>query len=377
MKKSISLLLLLLTLFACSDDKTETDTTGAYLISGKFVTPNGEDAISKAKIELFKEGLLLKTQMTNSLGEFSLEELTPGTYDIRLSKGLFSASRTVTIDDANDLLEIILETIAVTDLPNIAVVTGSYDHIEDVLYNIGLVNPETQEPLFDIIEGQNIFGRSQAEPHKSHGNSLSHMNRTTNSQLQPNVDFDFADLIESPDLLNSYDIIFLNCGLNESKIEFSNNLTNYVANGGLLYATDWAFAYLEDITNGGEDYIDFYQPIHSGTSLSTEAELLNEDLASWLSLNFEIELTDNTVTIDEFLSSWQVVDTYDTETVIPWLYGPVEYNGISESKYLAYTFLHDEGAVLYSSFHTENETDEATSVERLMQYLVFELSAMK
>ena len=55
----------------------------------------------------------------------------------------------------------------------------------------------------------------------------------------------------------------------------------------------------------------------------------------------------------------------------------MEYDGISESKHLAYTFLHGYGGVLYSSFHTENNTSDATTVERLMQYMVFELADMK
>jgi hypothetical protein len=38
-------------------------------------------------------------------------------------------------------------------LPNIAVVTGEYDNIESVLYSIGLFNPITGAPLFDIIDG--------------------------------------------------------------------------------------------------------------------------------------------------------------------------------------------------------------------------------
>ena len=201
-------------------------------------------------------------------------------------------------------------------------------------------------------------------------------NRTFNPMLQPNVDFGFGDLIESPTLLADYDIIFLNCGLSESKVDFGNNITDYVANGGLLYATDWAYAYLNDITADGADYMSFYNPYRSGNSLSTEAEILDQTLIDWLELNFDIQVPNATVTIDEFLGGWQVVDTYDPTTVIPWLYGPVEYDGINESKHLAYTFLHGDGGVMYSSFHTENNTADATTVERLIQYMVLELAGM-
>ena len=157
----------------------------------------------------------------------------------------------------------------------------------------------------------------------------------------------------------------------------SNNITDFVNNGGLLYATDWAFIYLDNITAGGAEYMSFYDPYKSGDSVSTEAQILNPDLIDWISENFDIDIPNNTVIIDEFLPSWQAVDTYDMDTVLPWLYGPVEYDGISEDKHLAYTFLHGDGGVLYSSFHTENNTADATTVERLMQYMVFELADMK
>ncbi|WP_262627050.1 hypothetical protein [Winogradskyella tangerina] len=39
--------------------------------------------------------------------------------------------------------------------------------------------------------------------------------------------------------------------------------------------------------------------------------------------------------------------------------------------------MHGNGGVLYSSFHTENNVAEAITVERLMQYMVFELAAME
>lgn len=374
MKKSIAFLLMLLLAYSCSKDKSNS-LNGDFSISGKFVTPNVTDAVSKATVKLIKNNTVVKETSTDSEGKFTLSNLPSGDYELKISKGLFSAYQTVTLDDINDVFDIILDDIEITDFPNIAVVTGSYDHIEDVLYNIGLVNPITQEPLFDIIDGTAPFNRPNESAHIDRHQTT--FNKTFNPQLQPNVDFNFGDLIESPTLLSNYDIIFLNCGLSWSKTEFSNNLTQYVADGGLIYSTDWAFVYLDDITDNGNQYLSFYEPHKSGSSLSTEAEILNDDLIDWLALNFNVSIVNNSVTIDEFLDDWQVVDTYDENTVLPWLNGPVEYNGITEDKYLAYTFLHGDGGVFYSSFHTENETSDATTVERLMQYLVFELADLK
>ncbi len=375
MKKSIALLFALLLILACSkDDNSNNEPSGDYSISGKFVTPNGLDAVSKAQVKLYKDNTLVTESLTDSEGSFLLSDLDKDNYELIISKGAFSTTTSIDLDDLIDAFTFDFDSIPIEELPSIAVVTGSFDHIEEVLYNIGLFDPITEEPLFDIIDGYDTMDRNSGQDHHGHTSTAS---RTFNPMLQPNTDFGFGDFIESPALLADYDIIFLNCGLSEAKTDFSNNLTEYVNNGGLLYATDWAYAYLDDITSGGANYMSFYDPYRSGNSLSTEAEILNQDLIDWISLNFNIDIPDATVTIDEFLGGWQVVDTYDPTTVIPWLYGPVEYDGISESKHLAYTFLHGDGGVMYSSFHTENNTSDATTVERLMQYMVFELAALE
>ncbi|MCT4630084.1 carboxypeptidase-like regulatory domain-containing protein [Winogradskyella sp.] len=376
MKKTFFLLLALVLIVSCSKDKSDDSASGDYSISGKFVTPNGIDPVSKASVKLYKDGTLVNETITDSEGNFILENLSKDSYELSISKGQFRTSTSVNLSDLIDTFTFNLDNLPIDQLPSIAVVTGSYDHIEEVLYNIGLVDPTTGEPLFDIIDGHDVMDRNPNHTDHGHHQNTSIANRT-NPMLEPNVDFGFGDFIQDPDLLDNYDIIFLNCGLNESMAEFSNNLTNFINNGGLMYATDWAYKYLNDITADGTQYMSFYDPYKSGDSLSTDAQILNQDLIDWLSLNYNINIPNATVTIDEFLSGWQVVDTYDSATVLPWLYGPVEYDGISEDKHLAYTFLHGDGGVLYSSFHTENNTSDATTVERLMQYMVFELADMK
>jgi len=372
MKKSVLLLLIIIFNLSCSKEQTNTS-SGDYSITGKFVTPNGLDAVSKASVKLYKDGALIQEAITDSEGNFMLNNLSKDSYDLSISKGQFRTSTSVDLSDLIDALTFDLDSLPINELPSIAVVTGSFDHIEEVLYNIGLVDPVTDEPLFDIIDGNDVAERSAHHGHHQSTNTA----QRTNPMLEPNVDFGFGDFIEDPDLLDNYDIIFLNCGLNETKTDFSGNLTDYVNNGGLMYATDWAYKYLNDITADGTQYMSFYDPYKSGDSVSTEAQILNQDLIDWIAFNFNIDIPNATVTIDEFLPGWQVVDTYDSSTVLPWLYGPVEYDGISESKHLAYTFLHGDGGVLYSSFHTENNTSDATTVERLMQYMVFELADMK
>ena len=192
-----------------------------------------------------------------------------------------------------------------------------------------------------------------------------------------NVNFSYQDMLENPDILDNYDIIFINCGINTGNLDGGQNLYNYVDNGGYLYATDWASGYLDSITNSGADYLTFLDPEKSGISITTNATILSGDLNAWLLLNFGITIDDN-IEINEFLSSWQVVDSYDSNTCISWLNGPVTYNtnagNVTANKDLAFTFAIGSGAVFYSSFHTENTDQGFSDVDRIMEYLVFEMS---
>jgi len=376
MKSLLLSLLIVLTLFSCSKDDNSS-AEEEFELTGKFLAPNDFDPISNARVRAYQNNELKSETRTDAQGNYSLS-VARGDYTLKINKGKFKTERNINVDNNLDI-----ETLSVETLPNIAVVTGSYDNIESVLYSIGLVNPVTQEPLFDIIDGVNPLDRqglNQDTKHQ-HGHVGLHRN-DPNPLLQPNVDFDLEDLLNDEGLLSSYDIVFLNCGLNESYVDSSGALETYVSNGGLLYTTDWAASYLEAITNSGADYLTPYTPAKSGSSVSTVATILDGDLSEWLLLNYNISV-DDTVLIDDFLPSWQVIDSHDTATTISWLNGPVTYwdennTDVSEDKDLAFTFLHGEGGVFYSSFHTENsDIEDVTDVERIMQFLVFEMSDLQ
>jgi hypothetical protein len=373
MKSLVLSLLIILTVLSCSKDDNSS-ANKEFEITGKFLAPNGFDPISNARVRAYVNNELKSQTRTDAQGNYSLS-VAKGEYTIVLNKGKFKTERNVSVE--NDLG---LETLSVETLPNIAVVTGLYDNIESVLYSLGLVNPVTGEPLFDIIDGNSGSDRvglnNNSKHHQEHGALL---RNTSNPLLEPNVDFSFEDLLNDSNLLDTYDIVFLNCGLDESYISNSGALEAYVSNGGILYTTDWAAGYLNAITNSGADYLTPYSPAKSGTSTSTVATILEGNLSEWLLLNYNISI-DDTVEIDDFLYSWQVIDSYDSSTTISWLNGPVTYwndtnTEISENKDLAFTFLHGEGGVFYSSFHTENnDVEDVTDVERIMQFLVFEMS---
>lgn len=377
--QKLMFLLLAITFFTACDKDNEAAPLAESSISGKFLAPNDVDPIVNGVITASKDGNVVAETTSGTDGSFTLSNLTLGEYEVVLKKGLFSSSRTVEVAEDDDIQ---IPNIPIETFPRIGVVKGVYDNIESILYDIGLVNPFTQEPLFDIIQGNGIGRPSVATGHHGHHhNDTGMFSPEDGNNLEPNVDFTFADLVASPDLLAEYDIIFLNCGLSESYTDHNANILDYVTNGGILYATDFAFKYVQGISDGPE-YIDFLDNEKSGQSLSTEATIFDQDLIDWLQINFGITLNnDDTILLDEFLPGWQVVDSANDATVISWFNGPVEFrdnnnNSVLQNKDLAFTFLVGEGGVFYSSFHTENHDDGFSTVDRLLEYLVFELSTL-
>ena len=375
MKSIILSALLLLFVFSCSKDEKPSPTSESFSISGKLFAPNGLDPIVNAKVSASQNNIISFETTTDAQGNFQLS-LESGAYDLNLAKGLFTTQKQITVD-----AEVTLENYKIETLPSIGVISGSYDNIESVLYGIGLINPITGEPLFDIIDGITTNkNTANSNTEHFHGKYKSDV-VNKNPLLDPNVSFSYTDLMSDPALLASYDILFINCSSHSDNPTYEQNLMDYVNNGGFLYVTDWSSSLLNTVTNNDTDYLSFYTPRRSGQSLTTTATILDGNLSAWLLLNFGISVN-STVVIDEFLPSWQVVDSYDPATTISWLSGAVDYRDdtstiVTENKDLAFTFLLGQGAIFYSSFHTENDEFDFTTTDRVMEYLVFEMTAIE
>ncbi len=369
-------------IFSCSNESIDESliNSNPFNIFGKIIAPNGIDPISEGKISVISNNTIVQEIFSDSRGNFSFF-LNYGNYDLVISKGLFKTESSISLSENSDSFNFDLGDISFDQFPSIGVVTGYYDNIESILYDIGLVNPIDGTPLFDIIDGINFSRNSNEIYNHNHGNHRIIENTSKTTDLDPNVDFNFSELLNNVSLLNQYDVLFLNCGLNTDEAETNESLYNFVNNGGILYATDWTYPFLEKFNVlSGTEYLTFQQPYKSGQSLSTEATILSSELNDWLSINFDLTI-DNTVIIDEFLNAWQVVDDYNTSSVIAWLDGYVEYNDengelVGDNKELAFTFLLGDGGVFYSSFHTENNEDGFSCVDRVMEYMIFELSTL-
>ncbi|SEA31982.1 carboxypeptidase-like regulatory domain-containing protein [Bizionia paragorgiae] len=124
-------------LFSCFDNEEIQAESHAFTISGTVLAPNNQDPISNAKVEAYLGATLKGNTLTNNTGEFNIA-LPAGAYRLKLSKGLFTTQQEINVNSETTLAHFTLDS-----LPKIGVVTGYYDNIENVLVDIGLVNPLT------------------------------------------------------------------------------------------------------------------------------------------------------------------------------------------------------------------------------------------
>ena len=370
--KTIKLYLLLIAVavigISCSEDNEHSGLNGTLKLSGTVMAPNNLFPISRAHIKVSKDGTALTEATADALGSFTITNLPSGMLSVELSKGKFK--REIMLDLESDYeLQPLERNLDV--FPNIAVVTGNYDQIEEILMNIGVVDPDTGAPAFDIVAGTPSDGRQS----DSHGGKST---VARSAALPPNTTFNFNTLIHDSALLAQYDIIFLNCG---GKEDYANdpvalqNLKTYIENGGIVYATDWMFKYVRGMFDES-DYLHFALPEKTGSSLSSNCTIENSDLVARLE-NQGVTVTP-AIPVNGFLGSWQMVDNFNTENVTSWLIADsVTYAGITlPGKSLAFTFQYGDGGVFYSSFHTHGNDAAEAAITQLMYYFIFELSGL-
>ena len=364
MKKITALLVLVVgfTLYSCSDDDQNSG-GGDLKISGQVMSPNNDFPISRAVVKVFEGQELIAQKTTDALGNFTVEDLPEGQYTVVLSKGKFT--RTLAVDLQQDYTLDVAQRNFDT-FPKIGVMLGTYDQIEEILFGIGVVD-DTGAPAFDIIDGSSARGMADDRGHQVAARNLN---------LEPNVAFSIAELLHSPEMLAEYDILFFNCNSQQTlaqDAEAMNNLKTFVENGGIIYATDWMYKYIQSMFPQG--YLNFAAH-HGGNGGSVVATLGSTDLENWLEAQ-GISVTP-TVTVDGFLGGWQMVDSFNDDLVDGWVIAPEVYysGGNVYDKPLAYTFGYGCGGVFYSSFHTHGNYSASAAIDQMMAYFVFELSGL-
>lgn len=413
---------------------TPPDATMTTDIQGQLVLPDGATPLSNATVYIKSfastsaKSVLAKSSnqtcdepseaylsytCTAGDGSFSFSDLEQDNHQLIAYKGAFSVS--LMVDTRNDQSgSLTLDTIALdADLKNgdtkMAVVTGLFDSMENVLAKTGFgeVNENGElivgSETFDIYVGD-------SEPSWEDDKTAHYESYPLFSTL---FDIDDSTGIER---IHNYDIVFINCGVNE--VDYGSydspsvpdaasdfvapddehviaTLQAYVNNGGRLYATDLAYDYIEQAF---PSYIDFYADESTPTITEAlneaeagiadliveEATLLDAQLASFLqnttctALESEQCLNENgTVYIEGFLSGWAIMnEAHEGATSVQFhVEAEVQSTHYEETfiKPLTASFSVGDGRVFFSSYHSEEHGNIGLlPQERILQYLIFE-----
>ena len=267
----------------------------------------------------------LRSTLTDADGRWVLEDMPAGYNNlIYVQKG----------DEIIDYLEVDVFKNERTELPEpdcfdtkiqeVAVITGDFDDFSLVLDSLGIDS-------YELINGK--------------------------------IGDELMDFLLNPEEMSQFDMIVFNGGHIEQGViydvenpsnavpaEIRSNIMNYVAAGGSVYATDWAYDVVEQIW---PDRVDFL-----GTD-QVPAEFLGEDR----------------MPIQYDLPVWPLIEKADELTSIHLLGNPIyrwqdtEYT-LSSSPLLI-SFSGGGGKVIYSSFRYSANLDD--QMNKLMQYIMFEL----
>lgn len=350
-------------------------------------------------------------------GSFLLEDVPVGIVTIIISKGAWEKQFETDVNANQTTAATVAETTLPETgpgVPNIAVVTGWYDRMEDVLAKLGLGDVDEFGQLVPGTEEFDLYDGNDSLPDPS----------VPGSPVPPDTYDNFDTLLNDFSLMEQYDIIFINCGNSYEDLLFAgaaaaagkqvaspavNNLRDYVFAGGSLYVTDLSYDFVEQPF---PEAIDFYgsvaTPVNEAeewgaaemgeSGVVNDADVLDTTLLEWLrSLGALNTDPPDTVYIAGFLSGWAIMNGINADPAFgakAWIrsnefspevaaasLGGRHGGSRGQGKVapadvpLTVTFTHGEGRVLYSSYHTEESPSTSLRPqERILAFLVFEVS---
>jgi len=282
-------------------------------------------------------------------------------------------------------VEASLTTAAATDSGQLAVITGDYDKVESILAN--MLGCGTLD-----ADGDLDFGTECSRLHIFDGGARI----SADDQDPNNGDTTYrtaSDLLTNADLMDDYAVILLNCGLDESLTvddTVLTNLQNFVNNGGKIYASDWAYRYLE---HAFPALIDFYGDLstdglgetieadsaRAGASGTVTVNVEDASVLTYLRENSIIGAADTTADVDFDLSSWVVMsDAAESVTQLltaDALTDPADAVLAGNTTLPIATLSCDDtagGGIFYASYHTEisSASDADTAQEAILRYMI-------
>lgn len=229
---------------------------------------------------------------------------------------------------------------------DVAIVTGDYDDFSLVLNNLGFAN-------YQLIDGQDYT--------------------------------ELTDFLQDETALSQFDMIFFNGGHIEEDVIYNEddevdgtatvstvvlNLQNYVAGGGVVYGSDWAYDVIEA---GWPDRIDWVGSDNTPNEAQVgdydlvEAAVSDAALASWLDSNY--------IQVEYDLAVWPPIESV-SGSVSTHIAGNVDYR-LGTSVYtlsavpLLVSFTDGEGKVVFSTFRLARNS--STEMMLVLQYMMYNL----
>ncbi len=278
------------------------------------------------------------TDVTDAEGRFELAVPTDRTYTVYVARG-------------NDLVQQFDVTVPpnqFVDLPapscfgdvdvSVAVVTGAYDDLEVLIQAVGIAS-------FTEIDGQ----------------------ATT----------ELTDFLTNPTALNEYQVVFFNGGHLEQGVIYPvtdptvalvhDNLRQYVQNGGVVFASDWAYDLVEQIWPDAIDFLGDDAVIDAaqrGEPGDVDAVVVDEFMAA------AVGFSQVTVAYDKSVFPVMVAAGSGTRV---YLAGTARYRqgqtvADQPDAPLAVSFEDGNGRVYYTSYR--NEANGAGDMLAVLQYLL-------
>lgn len=188
------------------------------------------------------------------------------------------------------------------------------------------------------------------------------------------------EILADPVALAIYDVVFINCPSNGKETTLAPQaktvLQNWVNNGGVLYISDWASAYIEEAWPTDITYVTKYTYNRIADAGQVTADVEDASLATFLGQNtmpIEFDLS-AWVPMKEVPTSTRVYLSADLGPLVPdTIYdeqgNPIDYTNWGAGAPIMVGFEKGKGRVIYTSFHNEGQP-VSTLEDRLIEYMV-------
>ena len=167
-------------------------------------------------------------------------------------------------------------------------------------------------------------------------------------------------LLHEKNQLKQYDVIFLTCHPSREVDKLKEPLSQYVANGGILYASDWRY----DAVAAAFPDMAVNNLVGSGNAEIVKADVVDPALRE--------ALGSNTIPLKFDLPEWKTAAFGGprVQTLIQGKYRKYKSN-VETTAPLMVKFQMDKGTVIFTSFHNEKQNSRVE--KQLLEYLVFSL----